>query len=402
MSPQGPDPHSIAMTYPKSLFHAHEARPQRAPDHIACLRARASVSDAVSPSQLDAVLRAHAADVSSQLSAQRQALQTELRAKAELSALASVEAAVAGRLGHLEAAILKGLRQVSDKASAALMGKLGADDFDTFRLHVRAVLADLQDRLADLTPVSAGSKAPVDRSHGAGATSCLACDARVRSARELVGHVGSGGGNGGGGGGGGVAGSFGTSQVDVFASAEPLPAAAADALLPRFSASTVKAGAAPHAPPLPHRRPASAAPAASSRPATAIAAAAAEAIAMAAASPKAAGVSDSRVPACSPQLADRRVSSAVGGRGAAAGAASCSSSSNAGAADTISGMIAQGRLPRTAPGRPASAWGVGSLVPAKLAGTQSAGKATSSNGPDLTVTTFARHKGGPARPSTAR
>ena len=53
-------------------------------------------------------------------------------------------------------------------------------------LVVRAILADVEDRLRDWSPISGGMKAPLDGSTGtAGASSCLLCDRRVRSSSEV-------------------------------------------------------------------------------------------------------------------------------------------------------------------------------------------------------------------------
>jgi hypothetical protein len=90
-------------------------------------------------------------------------------------------------LGVLEAAILKGLKAVSDKVAAALSEKLDITQFSEFKVQVRAILADLEDRLRDWSPAARGMKAPLDGSGAQGATSCLCCDARVRSVRDLQG-----------------------------------------------------------------------------------------------------------------------------------------------------------------------------------------------------------------------
>jgi hypothetical protein len=51
--------------------------------------------------------------------------------------------------------------------------------------QVRAILADVEDRLKDWSPAARGMKAPLDGSGAVGATSCLCCDSRVRSVRDL-------------------------------------------------------------------------------------------------------------------------------------------------------------------------------------------------------------------------
>ena len=51
--------------------------------------------------------------------------------------------------------------------------------------QVRAILADVEDRLRDWSPAALGMKAPMDREGNAGATSCLCCDNRVCSVRDL-------------------------------------------------------------------------------------------------------------------------------------------------------------------------------------------------------------------------
>ncbi len=54
--------------------------------------------------------------------------------------------------------------------------------------QVRAILADVEDRLRDWSPIAFGTKAQLgtDPASGAvGAPSCLCCDSRVRSVRDL-------------------------------------------------------------------------------------------------------------------------------------------------------------------------------------------------------------------------
>lgn len=75
---------------------------------------------------------------------------------------------------------------ISDKVTAALAEKLDLLRFNEFKLQVRAILADVEDRLRDWSPISGGIKAPLDGSTGtAGASSCLLCDRRVRSSAEM-------------------------------------------------------------------------------------------------------------------------------------------------------------------------------------------------------------------------
>ncbi len=50
---------------------------------------------------------------------------------------------------------------------------------------MRAILADIEDRLKDWSPAARGMKAPLDGAGAQGATSCLCCDSRVRSVRDL-------------------------------------------------------------------------------------------------------------------------------------------------------------------------------------------------------------------------
>lgn len=74
---------------------------------------------------------------------------------------------------------------LAHQVSLALAEKLDLERFNEFKVQVRAILADVEDRLKDWSPVARGLKAPIDAVNGAGATSCLCCDSRVRSAKEL-------------------------------------------------------------------------------------------------------------------------------------------------------------------------------------------------------------------------
>ena len=51
-------------------------------------------------------------------------------------------------------------------------------------LQVRAILADVEDRLRDWSPAALGTKAPMS-GDTSGAPSCLCCDTRVRAVRDL-------------------------------------------------------------------------------------------------------------------------------------------------------------------------------------------------------------------------
>ncbi len=105
--------------------------------------------------------------------------------KADREEMIALEARQGARLGVLEAAILKGLRSISDKVAAALAEKLDLARFSEFKVQVRAILSDIEDRLKDWSPAARGMKAPLDGSGAQGATSCLCCDSRVRSVRDL-------------------------------------------------------------------------------------------------------------------------------------------------------------------------------------------------------------------------
>ena len=71
------------------------------------------------------------------------------------------------------------------QVSAALAEKLDLLKFNEFKLQVRAILADVEDRLRDWSPLAKAYKAPMDGSGVLGASSCLCCDSRVRSVRDM-------------------------------------------------------------------------------------------------------------------------------------------------------------------------------------------------------------------------
>jgi hypothetical protein len=76
--------------------------------------------------------------------------------------------------------------------SAALAEKLDLLRFNEFKLQVRAILADVEDRLRDWSPVAKAYKVPLDGTGNLGASSCLCCDSRVRSVKDIqVGLLGS-------------------------------------------------------------------------------------------------------------------------------------------------------------------------------------------------------------------
>eukprot|EP00798_Chlamydomonas_sp_ICE-L_P020918 gene20918-27766_t len=94
---------------------------------------------------------------------------------------------LAARIGTLEGAILKGLKAISERVSATLSEKLDLSRFNDFKVlvQVRAVLADVEDRLRDFSPAARGMKVPLDGGGNLGASSCLCCDQRVRSVKDM-------------------------------------------------------------------------------------------------------------------------------------------------------------------------------------------------------------------------
>lgn len=81
--------------------------------------------------------------------------------------------------------------------------------------QVRAILADVEDRLRDWSPAAIGVKATLAMDGSAGATTCLLCDTRVRAARDLR--------------------AMGFNETDRVFSPEKLPAA--DGLFPSIAVS---------------------------------------------------------------------------------------------------------------------------------------------------------------------
>ena len=57
--------------------------------------------------------------------------------KADKEELAGLDSKLSGRVGSLETAILKGLKAISDKVSAALAEKLDLTKFNDFKVQVR-------------------------------------------------------------------------------------------------------------------------------------------------------------------------------------------------------------------------------------------------------------------------
>ncbi|KAJ9518243.1 hypothetical protein QJQ45_010149 [Haematococcus lacustris] len=146
---------------------------------------KANLADVVLLVDLEALLAAHSEQLDGKLSSQRDGIMKVVNGKADHEEVVGLEGRQAQRMGALEAAILKGLRTISDKVSAALAHKLDLDKFSEFKVQVRAILADVEDRLKDWSPAARGMKSPLDGSGAIGASSCLCCDSRVRSVRDL-------------------------------------------------------------------------------------------------------------------------------------------------------------------------------------------------------------------------
>uniref|UniRef100_A0A7R9YUQ3 Uncharacterized protein n=1 Tax=Chlamydomonas euryale TaxID=1486919 RepID=A0A7R9YUQ3_9CHLO len=146
---------------------------------------KANKCDVVLSSDIGVLLTSHAQELDAAIAAMRNSLQVNIDAKASLTNISELDSALGARVSCLEAAILKGLRTVSDKTSAALVEKLDYDSFADFRLAVQASLADMQDQLRSWAPPALGLKAQLDPS-GEGASSCLCCDARVRSTLDAA------------------------------------------------------------------------------------------------------------------------------------------------------------------------------------------------------------------------
>jgi len=146
---------------------------------------KANKSDVVMTTDLEALLTAHAAELDRHLLALKEDIMKAVATKADKEELAALDNKLGARLSSLENAILKGLKAISDKVSAALAEKLDLSRFNEFKVQVRAILADVEDRLRDWSPAARGMKAPLDADGSVGATSCICCDSRVRSVRDL-------------------------------------------------------------------------------------------------------------------------------------------------------------------------------------------------------------------------
>ncbi|GLI66327.1 hypothetical protein VaNZ11_010106 [Volvox africanus] len=145
--------------------------------------------EVVLTSDLEALLTEHAHELDLHLEGLKAEMLAGIAAKVDRDELAGIDGRLCGRLEGLEGALLKGLRAISDKVSAALGEKLDLLKFNEFKLQVRAILADVEDRLRDWSPLAFGTKAQLGTdpmtAGAAGAPSCLCCDSRVRSVRDL-------------------------------------------------------------------------------------------------------------------------------------------------------------------------------------------------------------------------
>lgn len=140
--------------------------------------------EVVLTADLEALLTEHAHELDGHLDRLKTDLLAAVAHKVDRDELAAMDLRLGGRLGGLEGAILKGLKAISDKVSSALAEKLDMLRFNEFKLQVRAILADVEDRLRDWSPAALGTKAPVS-GDASGAPSCLCCDTRVRAVRDL-------------------------------------------------------------------------------------------------------------------------------------------------------------------------------------------------------------------------
>ncbi|KAG2498621.1 hypothetical protein HYH03_003368 [Edaphochlamys debaryana] len=138
---------------------------------------------------LEGLLTEHARELDAHLDRLKGELLGAVAAKVNREELGAQDLRTCSRLDGLEGALLKGLRAISDKVSAALGEKLDLSRFNEFKLQVRAILADVEDRLRDWSPLALGTKAQLGTdafsAGGAGAPSCLCCDSRVRTVRDL-------------------------------------------------------------------------------------------------------------------------------------------------------------------------------------------------------------------------
>ncbi|GAX79813.1 hypothetical protein CEUSTIGMA_g7253.t1 [Chlamydomonas eustigma] len=146
---------------------------------------KANKSDVVMTTDLEALLTAHAAELDRHLEGLKEEIMRLVSAKADKEELGALDVKLGARIGSLENAILKGLKAISDKVSAALAEKLDLLRFNEFKLQVRAILADVEDRLRDWSPVAKAYKVPLDGTGNLGASSCLCCDSRVRSVKDI-------------------------------------------------------------------------------------------------------------------------------------------------------------------------------------------------------------------------
>lgn len=140
--------------------------------------------DVVFIHDFNARLLTHANDMDVRLDHLKRDIILAIDTKADSDTLASVDQRLTARISSLEAAILKGLKAISDKVAAALGEKLDISKFNEFKVLIKATLADLDDRLRDWSPTARAYRNPMD-SGGFGATSCLCCDSKVSGARQL-------------------------------------------------------------------------------------------------------------------------------------------------------------------------------------------------------------------------
>ncbi|KAF5836642.1 hypothetical protein DUNSADRAFT_5636 [Dunaliella salina] len=146
---------------------------------------KANKVDVVMVADLATLMKEQAEQLDGQLAEYQKENAKALNLKADKEEVMAMEVRLGNRTNTLEAAILKGLKVISDKVSAALAEKLDIARFDEFKVQIRAILADIEDRLRDWSPMASGMKAPLDGSGAVGGSSCLCCDSRVRSVRDL-------------------------------------------------------------------------------------------------------------------------------------------------------------------------------------------------------------------------
>ncbi|GMH40808.1 hypothetical protein BSKO_08712 [Bryopsis sp. KO-2023] len=175
-----------------AVSHAVEVASRRIEEMLQTMVGLQSRLESVAETKADRLTAAKQIDVTKQIEEMRDETESSIAEmqqmmvntmieKADGSDLARIDKRLSSRLSTLQAAILKGLKTISDKVAAALAEKTSQEDFDAFRNNVKDTLDVLAESIREKSP---GARAVFLNRRGA--SSCLSCDSKVSTTKEFL------------------------------------------------------------------------------------------------------------------------------------------------------------------------------------------------------------------------